>query len=822
MSFPEEWLDPMLQIIPEDDLVLQARSPSSRSVWQGLWKSKGLSVSIKVVDAQNASTKLRQLLHEAALRCRLKYPGISVVYGICRRAAENKIYLVTENLDGVSLHRWNTHPGMRSPAWSVRLKHAAQCIRAVAYVHANHLVHGDLTSYSFLFSEDETTLKLCDLGMALEIIERDADPFSMSRGIFTPKREVVLSRAPSREPLLLLQRSGSLKRDSLESSSCAIAETARLPFVHDRKSLFNLSESVEKAVREGGCDSKYDTSTRSSRRHSNDRDNNPSDNGDVGEDSDLIVNGGDSRDAAQHGKPATIVDDETAKGGRDPVGLGVYIINDQPLPSSLLDHSLHSHNVDANGVLDESDAFEMSYASELPPDLDLLLDASSFWRAPELLNTKSTHYNGGNGVDAVISPSSSCSSSSSPSRSHTSRMPTQAADVFALGTLLWEIAARMEPFDVMAGAFIGQDSKVTTTTSESSSSSSSSSSSTSPTSSPTWLPIPDSTPQGLVHIIKRCWDEDPTRRPTAAELAFAVETCAVQEGAEIPPQTSYLTVPSRPPTLADRRTSLASTPLPHQASTPSACASSSSSWLSSSAAAAGMLSGGAMRLRHGSALSADALTIHATAARDSDDDEATVALNSSTHPYGAKRLFAETSPAAPTVENQHDEAAHAVTSPPFAAAAGSRGDFATAVPSTSSSATTSSFHTSSRSASVAAPVTAVTASPLPRISRREWKKLQRHQHEHQEQHATPPSTNSATLAPMAASPKKRAAAGKKSATKALVHSLFIAQGGETLNLLLNQAMKLVGFRATRNNKRAVAVAACLVVFLAAITAMPFL
>ncbi len=102
-----------------------------------------------------------RITEERRLLARLVHPHIAGLLdgGI---AADGRPYLVIEYIEGLTLDRWLSE---RKPGLSVRMRVFAALGEAVAYAHANGVVHADLKPANVLITADDQP-KLLDFGIA--------------------------------------------------------------------------------------------------------------------------------------------------------------------------------------------------------------------------------------------------------------------------------------------------------------------------------------------------------------------------------------------------------------------------------------------------------------------------------------------------------------------------------------------------------------------------------------------------------------------------------------------------------------------------------
>jgi class 3 adenylate cyclase/tetratricopeptide (TPR) repeat protein len=122
-------------------------------------------VAIKVLRPRAAGAA-DKLLREARQLAQLSHPGIVTVYDA--GVQDGRPYVVSDYLQGVSLHEWLAH---RRPTWQEAARLIAAVADALAYAHARRTIHRDVKPDNIIL-KDGTAPVLVDFGLAIS----DATP----------------------------------------------------------------------------------------------------------------------------------------------------------------------------------------------------------------------------------------------------------------------------------------------------------------------------------------------------------------------------------------------------------------------------------------------------------------------------------------------------------------------------------------------------------------------------------------------------------------------------------------------------------------------
>jgi serine/threonine protein kinase len=123
-------------------------------------------VAIKVPRVKGVEAG-QQFLLEGRQLAQLQHPGIVTVYDA--GVHEGQFYLVSDYVQGVSLHTWLID---NRPTWRESARIAAELADALAYAHAHRTVHRDVKPDNIIMKEGKTPI-LVDFGLAIsdEVLE---------------------------------------------------------------------------------------------------------------------------------------------------------------------------------------------------------------------------------------------------------------------------------------------------------------------------------------------------------------------------------------------------------------------------------------------------------------------------------------------------------------------------------------------------------------------------------------------------------------------------------------------------------------------------
>ena len=156
-----------LETVPENGLVLGRYRPlrplgsgGSGSVWLARDEQSGLDVALKIVGKEGkAESRAEREAHAAA---RLRHPHCLRAYGFA--SDSRHVYIPYEYVPGHTL-RHSLRTGELDDEGAVEV--AAQVLEALAFAHANGVVHRDVKPSNVLLAEgDEVSARLFDFGLA--------------------------------------------------------------------------------------------------------------------------------------------------------------------------------------------------------------------------------------------------------------------------------------------------------------------------------------------------------------------------------------------------------------------------------------------------------------------------------------------------------------------------------------------------------------------------------------------------------------------------------------------------------------------------------
>ncbi|MFE7620343.1 serine/threonine-protein kinase [Streptomyces sp. NPDC057496] len=139
-------------------------------VWRGYDAVLDRPVAVKLIRQQavNGSPQLaeefaKRFRREARITARIQHPGVPQVYDAVLDDTYERLFLVMELVDGVSLSAY-IHPDRLLPvSWAVAV--AAQVATVLSYAHEVPVIHRDLKPSNILVARDGT-VKVLDFGIA--------------------------------------------------------------------------------------------------------------------------------------------------------------------------------------------------------------------------------------------------------------------------------------------------------------------------------------------------------------------------------------------------------------------------------------------------------------------------------------------------------------------------------------------------------------------------------------------------------------------------------------------------------------------------------
>lgn len=154
------------KVVGDYELLARLGKGGMGSVFKAKHVKTGLVVAFKVLmpsDAKNPNL-VKRFQRESKIALRLRHENI--VAGLDAGVFGNLFYLAMEFVDGESLAELLRREGKLSPDRAI---HIMLCIaRALAYAHAEGLIHRDVKPENILLGRDGS-VKLCDLGLAREV-----------------------------------------------------------------------------------------------------------------------------------------------------------------------------------------------------------------------------------------------------------------------------------------------------------------------------------------------------------------------------------------------------------------------------------------------------------------------------------------------------------------------------------------------------------------------------------------------------------------------------------------------------------------------------
>ncbi|MBO0914212.1 serine/threonine-protein kinase [Streptomyces laculatispora] len=139
-------------------------------VWRGYDAVLDRPVAVKLIrqqavggSQQMAAEFAKRFRREARITARIQHPGVPQVYDAVLDDTYERLFLVMELVDGVSLSAY-VHPDRLLPvSWAVAV--AAQVATVLSYAHEVPVIHRDLKPSNILVARDGT-VKVLDFGIA--------------------------------------------------------------------------------------------------------------------------------------------------------------------------------------------------------------------------------------------------------------------------------------------------------------------------------------------------------------------------------------------------------------------------------------------------------------------------------------------------------------------------------------------------------------------------------------------------------------------------------------------------------------------------------
>lgn len=136
----------------------------------------GTDVAVKEFKQEKGFDLEKYVGRELDILKESRHPNVVQFMGVCNH--EDKVYMVTEFVGGGNLKAWIKDTS-KELTWRLRTSFALDIARALAYLHANKIIHRDLKSENLLITEN-LRLKLCDFGFSRETAITSEDRRRMS------------------------------------------------------------------------------------------------------------------------------------------------------------------------------------------------------------------------------------------------------------------------------------------------------------------------------------------------------------------------------------------------------------------------------------------------------------------------------------------------------------------------------------------------------------------------------------------------------------------------------------------------------------------
>ncbi|WP_406499179.1 serine/threonine protein kinase [Streptomyces sp. NBC_00846] len=139
-------------------------------VWRGYDAVLDRPVAVKLIrqqavggSAQLAEEFAKRFRREARITARIQHPGVPQVYDAVLDDTYERLFLVMELVDGVSLSAYIRPERLLPVSWAVAV--AAQVTTVLSYAHEVPVIHRDLKPSNVLIARDGT-VKVLDFGIA--------------------------------------------------------------------------------------------------------------------------------------------------------------------------------------------------------------------------------------------------------------------------------------------------------------------------------------------------------------------------------------------------------------------------------------------------------------------------------------------------------------------------------------------------------------------------------------------------------------------------------------------------------------------------------
>ncbi|MFD7169234.1 serine/threonine-protein kinase [Streptomyces violascens] len=139
------------------------------SVWRGYDAVLDRPVAVKLIRQQSVTSPqlaeefAKRFRREARITARIQHPGVPQVYDAVLDESYERLFLVMELVDGVSLRSYNQPAQPLPVSWAAAV--AAQVATVLSHAHAVPVIHRDLKPGNILIARDGT-VKVLDFGIA--------------------------------------------------------------------------------------------------------------------------------------------------------------------------------------------------------------------------------------------------------------------------------------------------------------------------------------------------------------------------------------------------------------------------------------------------------------------------------------------------------------------------------------------------------------------------------------------------------------------------------------------------------------------------------
>lgn len=138
-------------------------------------------------DLQTDPAHQKRFTREARLATQIKHPNVAILYDFATLPDEGSFYMVWEHIKGEDVGDWIRRNGPFPVVLAIRL--GIQALRGLEAIHANGVIHRDLSPDNLMIAEDrqgQKRIKIIDLGLA-RTLEPDANHEITQVGMFMGK-----------------------------------------------------------------------------------------------------------------------------------------------------------------------------------------------------------------------------------------------------------------------------------------------------------------------------------------------------------------------------------------------------------------------------------------------------------------------------------------------------------------------------------------------------------------------------------------------------------------------------------------------------------